>query len=316
MKEIFLGEIIKKRRLELGLTQEQLCEGICEPITISRMENGKQTPSRNRINAILERLGLPGERYYALLSKNEEKIENLRKELLSYTILLERSMEPEKTKLLKKTQAKAQELEDISEPDDRITRQFILSCKVIIWKEEGICSLEDELKLALKALRLTVPNFDLEEINKSLYCLEEVSIINQIAGIYSRMENNRKAADIYGQLLKYIQKHYQNITQSAGHLPLIAHNYACTLDICGRYEEAIEIAELGWQSCIKYGHYQFLPGIIHILAECYYFLGNEAKSKDLFYQSYYLYKTIDNKRNLHLLQEDAKKYHNIIFENQ
>lgn len=51
MQEIFLGEAIKQRRLKMGLTQEQLCEGICEPITISRLENGRQTPSRNRITA-------------------------------------------------------------------------------------------------------------------------------------------------------------------------------------------------------------------------------------------------------------------------
>ena len=52
MKNVFLGEYIKQRRLDLGLTQEQLCDGICEPMTLSRLENGKQTPSRNRINAL------------------------------------------------------------------------------------------------------------------------------------------------------------------------------------------------------------------------------------------------------------------------
>lgn len=26
MKEVFLGEVIRQRRLELGLTQEELCE--------------------------------------------------------------------------------------------------------------------------------------------------------------------------------------------------------------------------------------------------------------------------------------------------
>lgn len=40
MKEIFLGDVIRQRRLELGLTQEELCEGICEPMTISRFEIG------------------------------------------------------------------------------------------------------------------------------------------------------------------------------------------------------------------------------------------------------------------------------------
>ena len=41
MQELSLGEYIKRERLRQGITQEQLCEGICEPITISRMENGK-----------------------------------------------------------------------------------------------------------------------------------------------------------------------------------------------------------------------------------------------------------------------------------
>ena len=48
---MFLGEVIKQRRAELQLTQEELCEGICDPITVSRMENGKQMPSYNRLPA-------------------------------------------------------------------------------------------------------------------------------------------------------------------------------------------------------------------------------------------------------------------------
>lgn len=51
MKEVYIGSIIRKRRQELGLTQEQLCRGICETVTLSRIENGKQTPSRSKLNA-------------------------------------------------------------------------------------------------------------------------------------------------------------------------------------------------------------------------------------------------------------------------
>jgi transcriptional regulator with XRE-family HTH domain len=88
MQEVFLGEYIKQRRLELGLTQEELCDGICEPMTISRVENGRQTPSRNRINAILQRLGLPDDRYFALLSKNEMEIAALQREIVSCRVFL------------------------------------------------------------------------------------------------------------------------------------------------------------------------------------------------------------------------------------
>ena len=53
MQEIFIGEAIRQRRLALGLTQEELCEGLCEPATLSRIENGRQAPSRSRANALL-----------------------------------------------------------------------------------------------------------------------------------------------------------------------------------------------------------------------------------------------------------------------
>ena len=45
MQNYKLGEYIRQRRLDLGLTQEQVCAGICESVTLSRFENGKQTPA-------------------------------------------------------------------------------------------------------------------------------------------------------------------------------------------------------------------------------------------------------------------------------
>lgn len=38
MNVYFLGEYIKKQREKLGLTQEQVCEGICEQVTLSRLK--------------------------------------------------------------------------------------------------------------------------------------------------------------------------------------------------------------------------------------------------------------------------------------
>lgn len=52
MKNVFLGEYIKQRRLDLGLTQEQLCDGICEPMTPFPTGKWETDPSRNRINAL------------------------------------------------------------------------------------------------------------------------------------------------------------------------------------------------------------------------------------------------------------------------
>lgn len=38
MKEYRIGEILKNRRIELGLTQEEVSAGIYEPPTMSRIE--------------------------------------------------------------------------------------------------------------------------------------------------------------------------------------------------------------------------------------------------------------------------------------
>lgn len=314
MREVFLGEYIRHRRLELGLTQEQLCEGICEPITISRLETGKQNPTKNTITALLQRLGLPDDRYVALLSKRETELDALQKELVSYNIQYQNALEPEKSRLQAQAYEKLRQLEALAEENDTVTKQLILRSRVLLGKEGGgPYSLDEQLELLMDAIRLTVPRFDLEEINRSLYSLDEVKVINQIAGVYTEKGQHRMAAEILGQLLKYIHKHYQNILQSGGLLPLVSHNYARVLHLCKRYEEAIEVAQLGRESCVKFGHYQVLAGLLHTAAICYHEIGQHEQSKELFYQAYYLYKATGSKRGAYLAQTDAKEYENIEF---
>lgn len=97
----------------------------------------------------------------------------------------------------------------------------------------------------MQAIHLTVPNFDLEEINQHLYTFDEVKAIVQIANVYSDFGQNEKAADIFSQLLKYVRKHYQEIITSSGLFPMILFNYARVLDLCGRYKEGKQLAEEG-----------------------------------------------------------------------
>lgn len=122
MENFFLGEYIKQRREALGLTQKQVCEGICDPVTLSRLENGKQTPSRNRINAILQRLGLPDDRYISLLSKNELKIEALKKEIVACGV----------AEKVHEGFEKLAQFEKLADPEDQIARQFALRSEVLL----------------------------------------------------------------------------------------------------------------------------------------------------------------------------------------
>ena len=199
-------------------------------------------------------------------------------------------------------------MEQVAGSDDRLIEQFALSMRAIFGTQEGDYSPEEQLSMLMEAIRKTVPRFDLEEINRHLYSSNETQIINQIAIAYSKSGDHEKAVDIYSQLLKYAETHYQQITQSAGHLPLICSNYAIELGLCKRYEKAIKIAERGWEASIKYGYYLFLPELIHIVAECQYHLGNTEQSKTLYTQSYYVYRSIGDQHNCAILQKEALEF--------
>lgn len=302
MQNFFLGDYIRQRRLELGLTQEQVCEGICEPITLSRIENGKQTPSRVRINAILQRLDLPDDRYYALLTKNELEIEALEKEIVACNAT---GRVEEGFKQIEKLEAFAE-----GEP---LIQQFIIRSRLLLEQVEKRYTEQEEIEILTQAIRLTVPDFNTEEIEKKLYTRDEIKIINQIANAYSCAGNQKKAADIFYQMLKYIRKHIKETITSAGVLPMILYNYARVLDLAGRYEEGIEYALETKEVCIKYGHYQYLPRCIEIYGECCYFLGKIEESKKAYRQAYYICEAIGDV-NLGVTKEEAKKYLNLEFE--
>ena len=301
MKNVFLGEYIKQRRLDLGLTQEQLCDGICEPMTLSRLENGKQTPSRNRINALLQRLGLPDDRYFALLSKNELEMEALQKEIVACNV----------TEQVAEGFEKLAQFEALAAPDDQIAQQFILSSKVLLGRLDGRYMPREQIDMLMQAIRLTVPRFDLENIESFLYTKDEITIINQIGLAYSDDGQNKKAAEIYYQLLRYVRKHFKETITLIGALPLVLYNYARVLDLCGRYEEGAELAQECRKACIQYGHYQELPRCLEIEAECRHFMGDEEISKELYYQSYYLCKVVEYQVGLEIVKKEAKEYLNL-----
>lgn len=313
MQEIFIGEVIKKRRLELGLTQEQLCEGICEPITISRLENGRQTPSRNRVNAILERLDMPADRYFALLSKHELEVESLHKQIMALNLRFSQSRKAQRPAIREEAIQAHKELENLADKDDMISRQLILRSRIILGKDDGPYSYDEQKAILLEAMRLTCPSFDLNEISRGLYTTDEIKIINQLALVHVYAGEHMDAIGIYSQLYKYIRKHFRNISPTCAHFCMVAFNYARELAVVGQYKEAIEIAEEGKKVCLDYGHYLSLPGLLNVLAESYHFLGDDTKSKEYYCQTYYLGKVIGDEHNLQIIRDDAMKYLGIDF---
>ena len=90
-------------------------------------------------------------------------------------------------------------------------------------------------------------------------------------------------------------------------LPLTAYNYSRLLGLECCYEEAIEIAKLGRQCCVRYNSCRMLGGLLLNIACCLHELREDEKSRELLVQSYYVYKAMEEERSCKVIQQYAKE---------
>lgn len=304
MENFLLGDFIRQRRLDLGLTQEEVCCGICSPVTLSRLENNHQTPGRTRINAILQRLGLPDDRYYAPMSRHAQELEALKQQILACN-----APDPMDTDAhVEEGFERIARLERLASPEDRLTRQFILRAKALLGRLDGRYSPGQLQEMLLQAIRITVPRFDTDQIEQFLYTSDEIRIINQIASARSTAGDYPAAEHIYHQLLGYLRSHKQETITSPDVLTMVLYNSARALDLCGQYQEGKCLALKGRDACIQYSFYMLLPHCVSIAAECSHFLGQNEESVSLYRQVYYFYKALGLPAHQDFIRREAKNY--------
>lgn len=327
MQEIFIGDSIREGRLDSGKTQEKLCDELnkelnkkrnkklhdkltkkpreeaCDPSTLSRIETGRQAPSRGRARTLLQWLGRPHDRYYTYFSANEAEAEALWTEIDDCVSRYRQSLGEEKHQARLDALERLERLEAVTAEDDKIAGQYILATRAAL----GSYGFEERMEMLLKAIRLTVPRFDADVLTGRLYRLDEMAIINQIAEAYSEAGQHEKAAGMFSQLLTYVREHDQKVTQPSRYLSQAACNYAWELCLTGCYEKALEIAELGRRACMTDGYCQSLPGLLAVMAECRYALGEREQSQHLYRQAYYLYKETGDASGRAAVEEAARK---------
>ena len=308
MNEFKLGTYIKKRREELKMSQEELCEGLCAVSSLSRIENNQQDPSRNLTKNLLERLGLPKDKFTALWSQKDITVGALMREINNDIVRHRQAPKEDQPQVQAQIREKLAELEEITAPDDKSARQFLLAQRAILGDANGPYGFEKKLAMQLEAIQLTCPGFDPEDFRHGRYSMDEALLIHQIANTYSADGQKNRAIDMDRQLLWYIEKYYKELAGYASTLCLVAHNCAIRLGALKRYTDAIDIAEKGRDTCIQYGQYQFLPGFLAVLAECNFFRGNKDASKALYLRAYYVYDAFEDWSNREIMRKEMREH--------
>lgn len=306
MQELRLGEMVRRRREELNISQEALCEGICSRGTLSRFENGHQALSYRRASVLLQRLGLPDNRSYVLLSGDELALEEAEWEARNASVALERASEAGRPLAWARFREKLAALEALG-PDDPFIRQCLLSLRAVFGTEDGPYPFDVRLGMQLEAIRLTVPRFDLEHIGLGLYSAEELRIIMQIASTYAVAEQYGEAVRIYRVGMEYLDANFKGLPQYLFLKPSYIANHANALAWMGRYQEALESAEEGILAGLDTRRYHVLSTLLWVKAYCYYYLGQREESVRLYRQVYSLLLATREMGWIQILKEQVKE---------
>ena len=244
-----LGHIIRLRREDLGITQEELAAGVCSVPTLSRIENGERMPNKAHVEMLLQRLGYSDTMSYVYVDRNE-----LQRHELKYKI--------RQAILLNQLQSARDHLNKyirLTTNPSQIESQFIRLYETLT---DTTLDAENRLARLNESLLLTCPRYKETKLPKIL-SYEEIIILNNIAGCYSAMKEYEQAIRILYHIKRYYENHMFNTEEVLRTQPLILYNLSKCLGAASRYDECIEICDLGIRTARETGRCGYLAWLFY-----------------------------------------------------
>lgn len=291
------GDYIREQRERMGVTQEDLCEGICSPGTLSKIENGRQGVRLNQYIALMERLGLPVQPMGVQVTEEEMRWYNLKQEI-SYKI----------SSGCRDVEELLARLEKCSYKADRITEQYVSFVRAGIKMGNGNNG-EEVFDMLLRAIRYTLPRFDFNNINNvKLLTFDEIMIIDNIA-IMMRKQGDIIKAIMWGYFLKeYLEKGNIDYDEKVRIYPMILFNLSNWLIGCGRYNDADEICSKGIEYCNTHGKLNIFMELLYNRGICYAETGDKKNAAQFFTYSYVIAEARGDKKRANIIEETLAGY--------
>lgn len=144
--EMKIGDLIKRRRKQIGITQKELANGLCTQGTISKIEKDTLMPSSSLLKELADRLEVSISYFYGdpTTSINDNRVNNLIKEV---QLALNQNENEKVLKLLKQNQRLIDSLFDTKQRDYFKMVQAHLDYYLFEKKETAICQLNSLLEV-------------------------------------------------------------------------------------------------------------------------------------------------------------------------
>ena len=222
-----IGDVLRIRRNMLGLTQEQVCEGICSVKSLRRAEKKQANMQREPLGKILMRLGLSKVIQKTALVTNDRSVLHLHHEL----DVCRNNREPEKARALL-GQMKNKLCLEIPE-----NMQFVKECEASldlmesrITGSEFVERVDEALRCTLKAEKIyDVDEVYLTETEMSCICnkakeadeTEKRELIDFMLGFFEKFKNKDLLSE-YISMYEFVMVSVTNELSSLGEYQLAA----------------------------------------------------------------------------------------------
>ena len=290
------GELIKKMRKDMGMSQENLAEQLhISPRHMARIESGSANMDIWQFMSILELLGQPTEDFW-LLYLNTKEYEEYRAYRRIKKLLHDRNFS-EVRKILP-------EFETSLLSKQFFIRQFVAYVKVKIDKE---ISHEQALEKLYEAVRMSKPDYEENRVAEYRLTYNEVGILVEIAGRLSIMGERDRAITLTKAIIESREESRTSEEDRTTLFPALMTNLSTMLGKAKRYKESIAICNEAIEICREHNRLRLVPVILYNMASCYHLLGEEEQIyKPHLIRAYHCAYAIGDNEAANIIKKDAE----------
>lgn len=280
-REMYLiNEIISLTRRSRRMTQEKLCEDICTPETISRIESGKRSPSTKNFYRLMERLELERDYYHFELDTSDYEVQE--KYYAFGRMMTLRRWEDARPLL--------EEVKNQLNMENRINRFVIEVDENMLSFHEGKLDLDSFLHACEKALCCENEEWKEEAYWNQFLTRTKVVLFSHLASTYGWKGRHEDALFLFRKTLEELEKSSVALEDRFSSVAPIIANLSTEYGKASMMQECVEMCRKGILMSLKKRKSTLLPMFLSNMAEALEAINPENVSicKKYVHWAYYL----------------------------
>lgn len=278
------GKTIREARLKAGLTQEQLSEGVCSVLSLSRIENGSSGVSPSTFQALMAHAGAPCEVYPIFANRQDFDC--------FYT--LKRARFYLDSWQLQESYDELEKIEKWSFADNKFYYQEWLYLHGRLLVRSDMKDHQVLFDLFSNSLHITRPHVDFSDFRNMLLSITEIELFIAIAQEFLYLDQADMCLAICSQIFSYLSD--AEISQLEKDRLFAEHaiTYAKYLLYTKDYKKALSIADSNRHKMVQNSANGLVLELNFLTALSYYYTGDFQTAYEYFKNTFYSAHSIES----------------------